>query len=266
MKKAFNICIAIVDIALLVVILTSAFAKKEDRDDYQSSRIANEEYSEEAANDYYSESNDIDKNDYRNDVFSESTGKNAVTEDWLLGDNQGTDNQAIGEQGNDNSHYDSSDSYNPADWEESIQPKMTMKDFDWFNAGILVNGIPEEAEKFDDFERLKGKWRVYIHNDPQNESGEEADFLLYVDISGNPDNVVCTFEWYWAHYYNNPEVSLGEADNSYLYGTYANNVLHADGAVEMDLKYFVAYDGYDHILGTMEDKNGTQAIIAMIKP
>ena len=48
MKKAFNICIAVIDVALLVVILTSAFTKKEDKVDYQSAsvNVTTEEYSQ----------------------------------------------------------------------------------------------------------------------------------------------------------------------------------------------------------------------------
>ncbi len=277
MKKAFNICIAVIDVALLVVILTSAFTKKEDKVDNQSASInvTNEEYSQGQTGNFESESSDTDSYEYDYVTSNENTGEKSDggVEDWLVGgatesENQETADQIAETQDSDYSQFGSSDSYYTTEWEgkEAPQLEMTMDDFAWYKEGILNDWIPENAVYFDDFEKLKGKWRVYINFDPKNETGEEADFLLYMDISGDPDNVTCTFDWYWEHYYFNPEGSFDESDDSHFYGTYADNVLHAEGGGKMDLKFFYSYDGSDYVLGSMEDRNGTQAIIAMVKP
>ena len=273
MKKAFNICVAVVDIALLVVILTSAFSKKEENSSYSGYGSYGGDTSASSDYDRYSDDSEVSSGDTYSEAASHGTGTaSAGSDDWWYqgeGSEEGNLWDESEETGLLEESSDVSQGLDDSYLAERDGKNMTMEDFEWYTKGILVDWIPENAVNIEDYEALKGTWRGYMNYDPKNETGSEGDFLIYVDISGEADNITVTFDWYWLHFYADPEGgSLDDSENSYFYGSFADNQIHAETKTggKLDFKYFLNYDGYDHIIGTMEGNDGTQAIIAMIKP
>lgn len=152
--------------------------------------------------------------------------------------------------------------------EEEDGGQLSMRDFSWFDPHLQWDRVPEGAEPFTDFGRMKGGWKAYIDFDPDNAAGRRLDMLLYVTILGEEDNVTLEYDWYWARDLNT-EGEEGHEDNddhSYYYGTYDNGEIHGSGAGNVDLRCFYEMNGTEYAVGTMASMAGVPAIICLKRP
>jgi hypothetical protein len=234
MKKILTLIVALADVILLVVIISS-FGQAKAREKEQTTTV---------------------KETY---TSSEETGSASDYRDYLLHDDSGQESSY--DQGIQDMEEASAE-----DIAAGSESEVSMADFDWYQEVVANGGFPSEAASFDDYEKLKGNWKAYIHYDPKNTTGDEAEMLLYVDISGTADEVDLTCSWRLIHYLKEDEFLSDDGDPSHFYGMYDGGKLHAEGPGKIDLKYFYEWGSGQYVIGMMETTNGVQAIICLTRP
>ena len=154
---------------------------------------------------------------------------------------------------------------------EKEGPLITMLDFDWYTSTVSKMGFPSEDEDnihyIENDGDLYGVYKAYIKYDPNNITGERADFLLFMDIEPGTENDFATLEWYWSHYLSEPE-GYYETDraDSHFYGYLGDAQYHASGPGTMDITEFRVWNGVVYGVGTMRTTDGVPAIICIRKP
>ena len=171
------------------------------------------------------------------------------------------ESQNLAEPDNNVSQGIPSEDVPPGGYEEYIG----MEDFEWYTSNISENWFPEEAIQFNEFQRMKGKWRAYIKFDPMNEAGRRQDMLLHIYISGDEENVTAEYDWYWYQHLNEPEGYYDDSENSYYYGAYKDGEIHAEGAGDVVFRYFYEWDGEEYAIGVMHSQAGVPAILCMMR-
>lgn len=152
--------------------------------------------------------------------------------------------------------------------EEEGGGQFSMRDFSWFDPHSQWDRVPEGAEQFTDFDRMKGGWKAYIDFDPDNAAGRRQDMLVYVTIIGEEDNVTLEYDWYWHRdLKTDGEEGVYDTDEpSYYYGTFENGTIHGSGAGNVDLSCFYERNGTEYGFGTMASMAGVPAIICLMRP
>ena len=280
MRKLYNVVVLVIDLALLVVIINAATAKGEA----QTSRPAESEtyavmpesqevsvpdhgnttdlYAEESQETEISDTEEITSSDSWEAMIEQATSESDQNENT-----QGLEQFLLDEPETDLAiASDVSQSGVPSDippggYEEYIG----MEDFNWYTSIVSESWFPEEAIQFNEFQRMKGKWRAYIKFDPMNEAGRREDMLLHIYISGDEDNVEAEYDWYWYQHLNEPEGNYDDSENSYYYGAYKDGEIYAEGAGDVAFRYFYEWDGEEYAIGVMHSQAGVPAILCMMR-
>ncbi len=289
MRKIYNILVLVIDIVLLCVIISSA--KKAGREDKlealqetaafaehaaepevpQEPAYADHTAEAEASQEIATDQSDFTQGqeDYAQGQEDYAQGQEDYTQE-LEGYEQEQENYSQGVEQFEQSGGETGDGTAASD----VMPEMvagfdeediTLEDFDWYESDVRLNWFPEEAVQFQDFQRMKGKWRAYIKFDPKNEAGRRTDILLHIYISGDEENVTAEYDWYWIHNYNDPEGRYDDDETSYYYGKYEDGEIYAEGAGNVTFRYFYEWDEEEYAIGVMESRAGVKAILCMMR-
>jgi hypothetical protein len=137
-------------------------------------------------------------------------------------------------------------------------------DFDWYISDVSVNGVPENAVQITELGDILGDWKAYNHYDPNNTTGNTCEMLFNLELSVEEAGVKALFDWYYTKYAKNEEAEYENSTTTYI-GNWNNGSLHAESKGSIDISEFYELDGKQYAVGTMLDRNGVPAVVALVR-
>lgn len=149
----------------------------------------------------------------------------------------------------------------------STTERPELLDFLWYMEDVFFNGVPPHINRIINYDHCSGGWKALILYDPDNEHDASAMQFLNVEISGSPENVKLTLDWYLI-FWSNVGESVDETglENAHFSGRWENNRLWASGAGTIRLNDFYSLNGKQYAVGVMDTPDGIPATIALVRP
>lgn len=267
MRKILTPVLAVIDIALLAVILYSALfqQKKSPQHDnpsedtlYSSSA---DDFSDELDNSISEGGIQEDGLTHGNDVHESD---NATEDDEQDVGNATADEAQENDPETSISSEDDALRYDPSDYDTSTSP--TLEDFIWVTPEIYKGSLPDDIDRLG-FDEVTGSWKAYIITDPEVKYDSMTESFLNASVSGSEDNVEITLDWNYT--YINSEGS-GYDDNSpdsVFTGAWSDgSVKDATGAGKISIDTFYYENGHEYAVGSMMWPDGIPAVVFFSRP
>ena len=139
------------------------------------------------------------------------------------------------------------------------------RDFDWYFSDVERNGMWSDAVRIDNLGEVLGDWKAYILFDPEKTSEGSCEMLFNVNISVGQNDIEVLCDWYYLRYFSAEEPTYQDSSSTFK-GTWNSGTLEAHGPGDMKLDGFYEKDGMQYALGTMTSKDGTPAVIVLVRP
>jgi hypothetical protein len=137
-------------------------------------------------------------------------------------------------------------------------------DFDWYISDVSVNGVPGNAVRITELGEILGDWKAYNHYDPDNTTGNTCEMLFNLELSVEEAGVKALFDWYYVKYAKNEEAEYETSSTTYI-GNWNNGSLHAESKGSIEITEFYELDGKQYAVGTMLDRKGVPAVVALVR-
>ena len=149
----------------------------------------------------------------------------------------------------------------------STEERPDLEDFLWYTEDVVYDGVPSDATILDNLEFLTGSWKALIIYDPNNEYEASAMEFLNIALTGSPESLSLTLDWYQIFWANEGE-SFDETDmeDGVFNGKWENDGLWASGAGTIHVTQFYELNGKQYAVGTMDTPDGTPALVALVRP
>lgn len=256
------IILSIIDIALLVVILTS-LPKKDGKDlakaDKDSVKVEAEARPEKKEDTSAREENAKSNEDAQENQPKESQEdiKDSKAEENQEGnklDTEGIEGIVDIEEG----EFDVSD--------YSTTERPSLSDFMWYFDGVHYTGIPENVEYIMESDKIVGDWKGFIFYDPDRKMNSYGmEFLnVNIDINGQKSNV--TFDCYQYYPENSEAIDVSGQELKYS-GDFEYGSVYATGGGNVHIDTFYTNEGgKQYGVGYIDTPDGTPAYLALVRP
>ncbi|MCR5673806.1 MAG: hypothetical protein K6F87_08865 [Lachnospiraceae bacterium] len=257
MRKILTPVFAVIDIALLAVILYSALFQQKDSP-HTDTPSDDTFYS--ASDNEFSEDSDNGASDEDISEADDAPGNDPPAADIA----PEVDELEADPVAEDDADEESKPGYDPADYDTSTSP--TLEDFMWVTPEIYKGNLPDDIERLS-FDEVTGSWKAYIITDPEVKFDSMTESFLNASISGSEDRVEITLDWNYT--YINSEGS-GYDDNSpdsLFTGAWSDDsIKDATGAGKVSIDTFYYDNGHEYAVGSMMWPDGIPAVVFLSRP
>ena len=250
MKKLsiFIVLLSIIDVALLVVILTS-LSKKPEVD------VHDVEYAEASVDedeDYYKPEKELskkDKDESEDEVKSPEYDVEGI--------------EGIVDIEEEEPEEKEDDIFGP-DLATTERPKLS--DFMWYFDGAYYNGIPDGVTYVYDSAQMVGDWKGFIFLDPERKMNSYAFQFMNVNLDIDGQRAFVVFDMYQYCPENSEAFDMNGEKQEYS-GNFENGAVYATGIgnVHIDTFYF-GDDNREYAIGYLDTPDGTPAYLALVRP
>ena len=244
MKKVLACILAILDIAILIVIInairTEHLAEKEIDNTETVSDFRPEEESDEE------------------EPHSENT-----VDDYLL---QGTvfpDEEELNSDEVDQGEPTPVIKYDPSVYSTDGVP--TLEDFSWVTNDLYENGVMGDVDRLSANE-VTGGWRTYIIADTEESHGSMSEYFLTTYIEGTEDDLSVRLDWLYVYITNEGEGHDDETDDTVLSGRWNGKGIEAAGAISLELTDFYYEDGKEYGVGKLHSESAPDCSVYLVRP
>lgn len=145
-----------------------------------------------------------------------------------------------------------------------------VQNFKWDkNNGPYWKGISDKAVALTELSAVKGGWMTYILDDPAGKRNKySVEHFANIKISGSDSSAKLTVDWFYTFLGEEGEGHDDNTPDSEFVGTWtkSDGKLTATGAGKITLSGFCYDNGREYGTGTMMLPDGTEAIIALVRP
>lgn len=153
------------------------------------------------------------------------------------------------------------------DFDYNTTEKPMLVEFTWLYEGVYYQGIPQGAVIIDDYPSIAGDWKALIWYDPEGKiENIDAKSLFNINISGQAEEVVMTFDWNLIVYNSQEVKDESDMPDEIFTGKLEEGKLAANGFANLKLEIFYFFEGKEYALGTMQMPDGSPALIALVRP
>jgi len=154
--------------------------------------------------------------------------------------------------------------YNPVDYETLDYPVLT--DFDWVTYDIAHGMLPTGMVRLENFEEIRGGWKMYIIDDPGGEYGAEIERLCICAFGEDENGKGIAIRWGKIHNGKLGEVYADESPSSIYYGTWEYGVLNALGSGSVTITDFWYANEHEYAVGRMTWPDAIPALVFLVRP
>ena len=239
LKRLFVPVLAVIDIALLIIIIVSPGLsdRKASVEDYSAPEVAVAEALTEAT--AGPELDAAPKDDHSIMDIP------AVSEETAIVTSEQENTELSQTPFSDISAFDTSE-------------RPTAADFTWITPDIIAGICPAGSENMD-FPEALGGWKCYIWD------SEGIERFANMDFAGTEDNIRLTFDWYYTYVGSEGQGYDDNTPDSVYEGSLVGNV-EAYGPGMVVLTDFYSMDGHQYAFGSIQWPDGISGHLTLVRP
>ena len=154
--------------------------------------------------------------------------------------------------------------YNPVDYETTDYPALA--DFNWVTYDIAHGMLPTGMVRLENFEEIRGGWKMYIIDDPNGEYGSKIERLCICAFGEDENGKGIVIRWGTIYNGTSGDVYDDEGPSSIYYGTWEYGVLDALGSGRVNITDFWYANDHEYAVGRMTWPDGIPALVFLVRP
>ena len=126
--------------------------------------------------------------------------------------------------------------------------------------------LTDTAQPITDPSLILGGWKAYMLCDPENKMDSTMEKFTNINISYGQSDMTVTVDWYYNYFSKLGEGADDNTPDSVFKGSFSDGQLEAVGSGRITLYGFYYQQGREYAVGRMIFQDGTEAVIALVRP
>lgn len=151
--------------------------------------------------------------------------------------------------------------------EYSTLERPAEADFAWYHEVCSTGKLPEDAKLIQEGDEVIGSWKGYIYYDYRSTEGIDADEYVNATITVSGGTGSLLIDWYQIQWNGEEPADETQEEDTLFTGTWEDGRLEVDGSVPVRIVYFYRTDGaQQYAFGTIDVGEGGKGYIALVRP